>query len=73
VREDSLKNKKKLLALLPDVMDVDTMSKFLGISPKTGYKLLNEGVINYLKIGRFYKIPKVHLIAYLNSCGSSEK
>jgi len=73
MQEASMKNQRKLLNNLPDVMDVQQMSDFLGISTKTGYKLLNEGTINHLKIGRFLKVPKVHLVAYLNSCCQDEK
>jgi len=65
--------KKKFLHNLPDVMDVQQMSDFLGISSKTGYKLLNDGVIAHLRIGRSLKVPKLHLITYLKSCSQSEK
>ena len=61
-------NKNKSLENLPDVMDVQQMSDFLGVSTKTGYKMLKEGLIAHLKIGRTFKVPKLHLITYLNSC-----
>lgn len=35
------------------------------ISTKTGYKLLKDGKIEYLKIGRAYRIPKAHILRYL--------
>lgn len=49
----------------PDVMDVKQMSEVLGISTKTGYKLLKDGRIISLKVGRSYRIPKVHVFQYL--------
>lgn len=49
----------------PDVMDIDQMSDALGVSKKTGYKLLQNGAITYMKIGRCYRIPKAHLLTYL--------
>ncbi|MFR3664918.1 helix-turn-helix domain-containing protein [Flintibacter sp.] len=49
----------------PDVMDIGQMCAVLGISTKTGYKLLKDGEIAYLKIGRAYRIPKAHLLRYL--------
>ena len=49
----------------PDVMDIDQLSEVLGVSKKTGYKLLQTGAITCLKIGRCYRIPKAHLITYL--------
>ena len=56
---------RQMLAAYPDVMDVEQMSKALGISVKTGYKLLKGGDVMGLKIGRAYKIPKVRVIEYL--------
>ena len=49
----------------PDVMDINQMSEALGVSKKTGYKLLQNGAITYMKIGRCYRIPKAHLMTYL--------
>ena len=42
---------------------------YLRISTKTGYKLLHEGKIPAMKIGRSYRIPKAHLFTYLQICG----
>ncbi len=49
----------------PDVLTVEEMSKALGISSKTGYQLLRENKIQNLKVGRAYRVPKAHLLAYL--------
>ena len=49
----------------PDVMDIGQMCEVLGVSTKTGYKLLKGGKIEYLKIGRDYRIPKAHILRYL--------
>ena len=49
----------------PDVMDITEMCRVLDISTKTGYRLLKNGDILSLKIGRAYRIPKAHLLAYL--------
>ena len=49
----------------PDILDVEQMSKLLSISKKTAYRLLKEGAVASLKIGREYKIPKVNIIRYL--------
>jgi len=50
----------------PDVMTISQMCEILGISTKTGYKLLKEGRIAAMKVGRAYRIPKLHLLDYLN-------
>lgn len=49
----------------PDVMNIDQMCEALKISPKTGYRLLREEKIRYMKVGRAYRIPKAHLLTYL--------
>lgn len=50
----------------PDVVDVEQMSKMIGISTKTAYKLLRENKIQHFKIGRTYKIPKLNILLYIN-------
>ena len=49
----------------PDVLNINEMCRILGISTKTGYRLLREGRIASMKVGRSYRIPKLHLLAYL--------
>ena len=61
-----------LLKDYPDVMNVDEMCSVLGISSKTGYRLLKDGSIQSRKVGRKYCIPKIHLLAYLNVCIDAE-
>ena len=50
---------KLMLKEYPDIMTVEQMCEVLGISTKTGYRLLRE------KVGRAYRIPKAHLFTYL--------
>lgn len=48
----------KLFAEYPDVVSVRQMCIMLGgISMKTAYKLLGNGEIHHLKIGKSFKIP----------------
>lgn len=47
------------------------MCEVLGISKKTGYKLLQTNTITGMKVGRTYRIPKIHLIAYLRASGEA--
>ena len=49
----------------PDVMSIEQMCEILSVSTKTGYRLLKEGKICCLKVGRAYRIPKAHLFTYL--------
>ena len=54
-----------ILRGFPDIMNVEEMCNALSISTKTGYKLLKEGKINGMKVGRTYRIPKVHILEYM--------
>ena len=54
-----------MLKAYPDVLTIQQMCEILGISTKTGYRLLREKKICCLKVGRSYRVPKVHLFTYL--------
>ena len=54
-----------MLIEYPDILSFEQMCEALSISPKTGYKLLLDNKIKCLKIGRAYRIPKVHILTYL--------
>ena len=54
-----------ILRSFPDIMNVEEMCNALSISTKTGYKLLKEGKINGIKVGRTYRNPKVHVLEYM--------
>ena len=49
----------------PDVMNIEQVSQILGVSTKAGYKLIRDGQLCCLKVGRTYRSPKVHLLEYL--------
>ena len=49
----------------PDLLNVIEMSLMLKVSVKTTYKLLKNHTVKHLKIGREYRIPKIHVIDYL--------
>ncbi|GEM_PF-2053462 len=50
---------------------IDSMSKMLGISGKTAYALLRDNKIEHFKVGRTYKIPKIHILSYLRVLSSA--
>ena len=56
---------RSVLKEYPDILTVEEMSKALGVSTKTGYKLVRENKIECMKVGRSYRIPKAHLLSYL--------
>jgi len=49
----------------PDVMNIEQVSQILGVSTKASYKLIRDGKLCCFKVGRTYRIPKVHLLEYL--------
>lgn len=56
----------KLLSGYPEVMNIDQMCDALGgISTRTGYKLLKEGKIKSIKVGREYRIIKTYVTDFL--------
>lgn len=56
---------KAVLKEYPDVLSPEETAKALGVSTKTVYLHLQSGTIKHIKMGRSYKIPKVHLLTYL--------
>ena len=60
------KTYNKLLSSYPEVMNIDQMCNALGgISTRTGYKLLKEGKIKSIKVGREYRIIKTYVTDFL--------
>ena len=54
-----------VLKSYPDVLSVDEMCDALSVSTKTGYRLIRENKVQHIKIGRSYRVPKAHLLAYM--------
>ena len=49
----------------PEIISVEETSVALGVSTKTVYKMLKNGTIQNMKVGRSYRVPKVHLLSFL--------
>jgi excisionase family DNA binding protein len=64
---------RMMLKDYPDVINLEQMCSILRISTKTGYKLLKEKKVDALKVGRAYRIPKLHILSYLNIGNESPK
>lgn len=50
----------------PDVLNVEQVSSILDVSKKTVYKIIKDGSLAYLKVGREIRVPKYFLMQYLN-------
>ena len=56
----------KLFKAYPELLCIEQLCEILGgISTKTGYKLLRDGKISSMKVGREYRVTKVDLVNYL--------
>lgn len=49
----------------PDVLDVKQVSQLLGICEKTVYKLIRDGELPTMRIGRQHRITKVNVMKYM--------
>lgn len=49
----------------PDILTVDDIQEVLNIGRTLAYKLLKDNTIKSNKIGRSYKVAKIHLIQYV--------
>ncbi len=50
-----------------DVLSVDEVCKALSMGKNTLYRLLKQGKIKAIKVGRKYFIPKICLIDFINA------
>ena len=57
----------------PDVLNVKQVSKLLGVSTKTVYKLINDGTLSCLKVGREFRILKVTVMNYMRAFEKPEE
>ena len=55
----------------PDVLNVKQVSKVLRISTKTVYKLIRNGSLSSMKVGREFRVSKVVIMKYVKVFGFS--
>ena len=66
-------NKLSILSEYPDVLTVEDLCAIFKMCDKTVRKHLKEGQIKSFRIGRIYRIPKIHLINMLKNLSASEE
>ena len=57
----------KMLCQLPDALTANDVADVLRVNIKTVYKLINEGKIKSVRVGREYRIAKKALVDYIRS------
>lgn len=65
IKMDFNETYKVVLQNSPEVLSVKEASNVLRVSTKTVYKLIKNGSIQNMKVGRSYRIPKIHLLSFL--------
>lgn len=50
-----------------DVLVIDDVMKILDIGRNSAYKLINDGTIKSMRIGRNIRIPKVCMVDFLST------
>ena len=61
----------KALKNYPMALNVKEVSEILRVSTKLVYRMVNDGTILSVKIGRENRIPKTELISYMRGIGST--
>jgi len=60
-----LHSMSKCIQDYPDVLTVEEASEIIGICSKTVYKLIKNGELKKVSVGRLFKIPKMNILIYL--------
>ena len=63
----------RMFRAYPDALSLKDLSKMFGVSTKQASKLIHEGKIDAVKIGREYRVAKVNAIRFLLGKDSSQK
>jgi len=56
----------------PDVLDVKQVSNLLSVCDKTVYKLIADGSLPTLRVGRQHRITKVSVMKYMKVLACSD-
>lgn len=60
-----------MFSSLPDVLTVEEVATVLSVCPGRVYRLLRSKKLGHFMIGKFYRIPRVELIAFVRGGGVS--
>ena len=61
-----MKNSKVCLASLPDVLNARDIASILGIGYVKSLHIIRFGGMNYIQIGKTYRVSKQNFIDWLN-------
>lgn len=58
---------KRSLSSYPDVLLPEEAAVILQIGRNTIYRMLKDGTLKSMRIGKLYRIPKQYLLDYINA------
>lgn len=61
----SFSGTEEMFAGYPDLMSMESLQKALGIGRSMAYRLISDGSIRHLRIGKIIKIPKRFLVDFV--------
>ena len=53
----------------PDILLPEEAARILQIGRNTIYRLLKEGKLKSVRVGKLYRIPKSAMVEFINNCG----
>ena len=56
----------QLFAGFPDLLTVEDLQAALGIGRSMAYRLINDGSIGHMRVGRSIKIPKKFVVDFID-------
>ena len=63
----------RMFRAYPDALSLKDLSKMFGVSTKQASKLIHEGKIDAVKVGREYRIAKINAIKFLVGKDNTQK
>jgi excisionase family DNA binding protein len=57
----------KPLESLPEILTAREVAKLLRVSPMTVYRLIGEGEISSIRVGRSFRIHRDAFVAFINA------
>ncbi len=55
----------------PDIVNISQVQSMLNVSRHLAYSLIGDGYIPGIKIGNAYRVPKINVIKYALSTGTT--
>ena len=63
----------RMFRAYPDALSLKDLSKMFGVSTKQASKLIHDGKIDAVKVGREYRIAKINAIKFLVGKDNTQK